>query len=739
MNSEMVLFAGAGISFEEPSRVPVAIPVVEAIVRAIAPSAKIAQDLMPYLRAGRAGEQHAGDYLRFEVLLEIVHDFADADLNVLGFIDEFQAFNPLHQIFAAQAVSGAAIVTTNFDSLIERALLDLGAVPLTLCADADFAATAPVLPPGSTPIYKLHGSLKRHNGAASIATPETLGATIAAIARGTDGRRLPEPKHSFFRNLVRGRAMLVAGYSGSDDLDIVPTFEELEPNSILWLHHDSRSELPEKDITAAEHGRISSLSSNRRSARDRMFFHYLSERPGVLTILRTHTLRFFLRRFGAPRPPPTEAAAPTWEWFEQFLKTWRGRFVADRCDRYAIVGEIWFRLSRMRKANTLFRRACSHLNPINPPPHAARIIITAARMREGIGDYNGALRLLQQVEDLGLKKLVASDLARYWHERGYIEYQLRHLDSALHCFGKALRIALRKPTQEDRIAYCFQDSGIVHQDLGHLAKADRRFARAAAIDEASGNLRHASWARYQRGICRYYLADPKEAREQFRYAREIASRLADLNHMGNVEHGMALVEFLEGRLPSSIRRCRSSMRYSRQTGQTAFDGMDWQQIGVCFLEARRLPAARRCFEHAARRYRNAKDTVTPAELATYTALLELEAANVPAARRNALRAVRLARYSQMPEYQIRADFILGLVRWVETRSERNCQAMTNALLDAKRAQLLVLALDFAYQAVRVGLHASPLAEWVEAYSWSAKLYAELGNSKRAEAMTVWVL
>ena len=51
-----VFFVGAGVSFEQPSRVPMAIPVVEALVRTIAPSTKLVAELMPFLRAGRAGE-----------------------------------------------------------------------------------------------------------------------------------------------------------------------------------------------------------------------------------------------------------------------------------------------------------------------------------------------------------------------------------------------------------------------------------------------------------------------------------------------------------------------------------------------------------------------------------------------------------------------------------------------------------------------------------------------------------
>lgn len=728
-----VFFVGAGVSFEQPSRVPMAIPVVEALVRTIAPSTKLAAELMPFLHAGRAGELHASDYLRFEVLLEIVHDFVDPDLQVLGFIESFASFNPLHEILAARALAGDSVVTTNFDALIERAVIALGAEPITICADADFSATPPTFPSCQTPIFKLHGSLKRYEGASITATPETLGATIAAIAKGTDGRRLPEPKRSFFQNLVRGQAMLVAGYSGSDDLDIAPTFEELEPASILWLHHDDACHLPE-DMTAAEQARVSALSDQQRSARDRMFHHYFCKRPGVLTILRTNTLRYFTRRFGAPAVRAATSSPPSWKWLTRFFSVWRRRYFADRCDRYAVIGEIWFRLSRMQKANALFKRAYGHLDRVNPPPTAAQIIITAARTREGVGDYRGASQLLQEVEKLGLPKLGRSDLARYWHERGYVEYQLRHLDSALRCFGKALKIALRETGQEDRIAYCYQDSGIVHQDLGHLAKADRRFARAAAVDETSGNLRHAAWARYQRGICRYYMADMKEAREQLNIAHEIASRLADLNHMGNVEHGLALVEFFEGQLASSIRRCRRSMHYTRATGQAAFVGMDWQQVGLCFRETNKLAAARRCFDRASQSYRKAQDTATPAELTALMALLELDYGKLDAARSSARRAVRLAKQSQMPEFQIRAEFTVGLVKWRDTKSEESLRAMATAIEAAERVQLRVLTLDFIYEALRAGIRSLPIPRWADHLRWTAKTYEALGNTKRLAAM-----
>ncbi len=132
--------------------------------------------------------------------------------------------NGNHRAVAALVRAGTvrAVVTTNFDTLVEAACGDLG-LPLRV--------ERPGLPPrgpgGSTLLLKVHGSagdLDRH--------PETLRATLRRVGRGLgprNSRRL--------RELLDAPA-LFAGYRGAD-LDLRATLLAASRADHFWLVHGS--------------------------------------------------------------------------------------------------------------------------------------------------------------------------------------------------------------------------------------------------------------------------------------------------------------------------------------------------------------------------------------------------------------------------------------------------------------------------------------------------------------------
>ena len=87
-------------------------------------------------------------------------------------------------------------------------------------------------------VYKIHGSTK--NLITDENTRDTLVATIQAFGSNKEGMSVfqVEPfKRPLFNNIVSGRSLVVLGYSGSDDFDIVPTLKMLENiDNIIWIN-----------------------------------------------------------------------------------------------------------------------------------------------------------------------------------------------------------------------------------------------------------------------------------------------------------------------------------------------------------------------------------------------------------------------------------------------------------------------------------------------------------------------
>ena len=124
------------------------------------------------------------------------------------------------------------MLTTNFDRLIEIAYERLNPgdwPPLTVAIDdEDFpsdlsAAHAPTL-------WKLHGSLSRDG----VSTLHSVRATVASILAGGARR----PALDFLARALGTHDLLVLGYSGWDDLDIVPVLADTPSHQqLLWVDH----------------------------------------------------------------------------------------------------------------------------------------------------------------------------------------------------------------------------------------------------------------------------------------------------------------------------------------------------------------------------------------------------------------------------------------------------------------------------------------------------------------------
>jgi hypothetical protein len=93
-----------------------------------------AAELKALTRMPRPGALDENDAIRFELLLLWIADVFDRELRLLDLLDEFTTPGPLHRRLAAAVQQGLRLVTTNFDDLLERALLEAGATPATVDA-----------------------------------------------------------------------------------------------------------------------------------------------------------------------------------------------------------------------------------------------------------------------------------------------------------------------------------------------------------------------------------------------------------------------------------------------------------------------------------------------------------------------------------------------------------------------------------------------------------------------------
>lgn len=201
----LALFCGAGISVAPPSSLPAARALMRrAIIHFTGDHAALLADhgLRPEVLFGLI-ERHAPD-----ALMTFLHR-------------QLTAGRPnANHLFAAWLLRhGNPVITTNFDTLIEDSRPP---VPRLIESDQMMA--------GSAALFKIHGSIDR---------PESLVATMDQVGRGLKPWQVARLKAC-----TKGRTLLVLGYSGLDQIDIMPVLAECKYRRVIWIDHKSRRHVP---------------------------------------------------------------------------------------------------------------------------------------------------------------------------------------------------------------------------------------------------------------------------------------------------------------------------------------------------------------------------------------------------------------------------------------------------------------------------------------------------------------
>lgn len=217
----VAILAGAGVSMDSPAELPNARSLMErALLHRI--SKAISPEGLPHI-IDRPTDfpSRPGEFLRFEVAMaDVAPEFRATVLS------ELQAGTPNanHYALAQLIEQGFIVITTNFDLHIETAYEHLyGRNCRVAHRDKDFATPPPLKFDSRCALWKIHGSLTDVN---------SLAATFTTVFSKRSLRA------KWFEGILTNFDLIVVGYSGSDDLDLIPPLARtITDRGLLWVDH----------------------------------------------------------------------------------------------------------------------------------------------------------------------------------------------------------------------------------------------------------------------------------------------------------------------------------------------------------------------------------------------------------------------------------------------------------------------------------------------------------------------
>lgn len=225
---------GAGVSMDAPTNMPSAREIVKSLLDFCAPPEEIENLLSLKL-------------LRYELVVEKIQGIFDEELKFMDYLELVTSPNIIHLFLAHLIKRSHYVITTNFDYLIEHALIKIlpeaqhfSIYPIITKEDfLSFQEPKRLIETDKYPLFKIHGS--KRNIITGEPTHESLITTISALGREREEGETfaiePYKKPAVY-NLMKDRTLVIMGYSGSDDFDIGPMLKELPFLSrLIWIEH----------------------------------------------------------------------------------------------------------------------------------------------------------------------------------------------------------------------------------------------------------------------------------------------------------------------------------------------------------------------------------------------------------------------------------------------------------------------------------------------------------------------
>ncbi|MHA1791508.1 MAG: SIR2 family protein, partial [Promethearchaeota archaeon] len=233
VEDKYVFLVGAGVSVDSPSCTPSALEVTKVLLKKVS----MPIDYKELLRKK----------FRYEYIIEQFSNIIDPDLKCLDFFESITKPNLLHYFLALLLIDGHNVITTNYDYLIEKALINIHPNKEDIflyIKKEDFIHSnfISLRKNNKIPLFKIHGS--KRNLITGEDTSNSLITTLRALGKDREPGQtftIESYKKKILERLISGKTLIVMGYSGNDKFDIIPFLLELQNlKRVIWISHSKK-------------------------------------------------------------------------------------------------------------------------------------------------------------------------------------------------------------------------------------------------------------------------------------------------------------------------------------------------------------------------------------------------------------------------------------------------------------------------------------------------------------------
>ena len=584
--SEIAYLVGAGISTPLPSALPDASAFISSLADAITDDPKLRAAILSRTFSANSNKRFKGDFLRFEAIMGCIKLAIDPELQLLRVYGECAIPNSYHFFLAEQLKQGVIVLTTNFDNLIEIACRTRGIDYSLVVSDEQLNAF--IKSPSSIrhPLIKLHGGYdlvdsggyKQHGVMNIKATLQDVG----TVYLGSRSDQLT----SVLTTIMNNRHLVVIGYSGCDDFDIMPCLMKEHPlKGITWIDHNDQAteviehpsvslpDLPPYRLLTA-HGQI----------------------PSTLKIFRGVTSRILGIEI-------CNAATNKRFYWNQVFANWAKEYLASNSQKSLLLGHILATLERWEESVEILE---SISRDTLLEWQLEVLYFELACLYIYLNDTKRAILMLSDLADsereiagVPLKGFAYYNLARLNTNMGQYTEAKMYLDTAMKIFERV--------RDHGRICDCLHELGRIGIETGHSDSAIKNLEMSVKISEMAGDIVGAaiSYGEIARALCSQGNLDEAEAFAQ--KAMNLLTLHGNQTGLGIAHHTLGYILAMREDYAGAASEFKRAIEYERSVGDKLDLGHSLHALGDMYLVMKEVNKAQECLKESLRIKREIND------------------------------------------------------------------------------------------------------------------------------------
>ncbi|TFG02417.1 MAG: tetratricopeptide repeat protein [Promethearchaeota archaeon] len=633
----LTFLVGAGVSREPPSSIASSREIKEAIVKFAIP-----EEQQPDIFSIKE--------LRFERLIQTFQAKIDTKLNFLKYFESFKDFNIIHKFLAEMISKKNIVMTTNFDNLIEYAVGSEKPELQVIITNKDYKTYGnpnKVLKKKILPVYKLHGCLK--NIKTGENTEDSIILTLQSLGKQMSGTlySMGNLKEEFMNLACKDRTLIVLGYSGRDDFDIIPTILRIKTiDKLIWISH--RPDLKEKSVIYRVDSavKLNFKSLNKLSEED-LIIYKINKILGIEVLkIEAYTLNLISKCMNLNHKQYMDVKTTEKQSFFDWLKN--NLVIPTEAQKYMFAAKLLMDHNYISKSLISFKKARDQYKRLDDAKGLAYSLhglgsAYTYRLEDKKAEYyyHEAYKIFKDLGDETHQIFILNSFGNLYNEikkplkaLKYYEYVLKYYE---------------KEDNKEELALAFHNIGVVHERIGDMNNDKKEylmaidyFQKAYHIFEEFGELSRMAHNLYSIALELDRLLDYKKAISTAERSYELFKKCGHLQ-------GQILASYDLGRLNYDIKNLNKVKKWFNKAIEACIMKRDKIQYPQLLIKIGRIirrfdvPMAISIYKKADKWVKNNKDELGIGMIGNELGELYLNQGKFNEARKYFLRALKLAK------------------------------------------------------------------------------------------------